>query len=596
MEEGKVFHDLSKNLPEEERKQLLDRIKTSIQLEDEDSQEKNENQQIGTEEKKILIAKDISREKGFFRFLVWLISKITGKKEEDIYIAKKLKKIRKTIRKINPEIQGLESKSLSSECAMEFFKLYVTVVPLKKVFQRLWLNMEIFERGILQILEKELQTPKRNLTELVSMDELEEIYMENGSKLALREAIKKRIDKYIGDIPDSIYKTIEEGILPVYYIKEVVLFPFLSFFKFFQFTPIEGEYTEKPYFKNASSYMVMDYLKRMYAAVKIAGKMPSQIILHDDFVTYLAQLRRIEEKEEVGEDIISTVEKEKDQIIKDFTNLVNAIKVLTKRVPILEIIQFYLQDPYYSINYKMPRLYIKEFYLSVLHIKFMDEIEVLFPEIQRLYIEKKIKQLFNGRTLTGFLNYREYTSIDYRKLGLPFFIHTKSLNLLYNYIKMYYKENVQDVVRILTRGILSQNRGVMDRLLIHCAGMEDLEEKILAFDYSLSPDAEDGKLFQRLRFSIASDPSQQKIYRTLVLQKEKDVKELLDKGSESINGLIKMFQEILTLPGKTSQLQLANHYLVKGKAVTLREIVRERISHISDFKNIYDLVIRIERG
>ena len=81
MEEGKVFHDLSKNLPEEERKQLLDRIKTSIQLEDEDSQEKNENQQIGTEEKKIIIAKDIIIEKGFFSFMVWLISKITGKKE-----------------------------------------------------------------------------------------------------------------------------------------------------------------------------------------------------------------------------------------------------------------------------------------------------------------------------------------------------------------------------------------------------------------------------------------------------------------------------------------------------------------------------------
>ena len=144
--------------------------------------------------------------------------------------------------------------------------------------------------------------------------------------------------------------------------------------------------------------------------------------------------------------------------------------------------------------------------------------------------------------------------------------------------------------------MLSQNRSILDKLLIYCSSLEDLAEKIEYFDYSLGPDAEDGKLFQRVRFALASDPSQQKIYRSLVMQKEKEVKDLLEKGKEAILGLIKIFKEILILPGKNIQIQLANHYLIKGKVVTLREAIKGKADIISDFKRLYDMTITLEKG
>ena len=89
-----------------------------------------------------------------------------------------------------------------------------------------------------------------------------------------------------------------------------------------------------------------------------------------------------------------------------------------------------------------------------------------------------------------------YTSIDYKAAELPFFIHTRSVNLVYNYLINYYKEHMQDIVRILERSVIDQNRITRDRLLSHASNLEDLEDKILQFDQSLSNDAEDGKQFQ----------------------------------------------------------------------------------------------------
>ena len=98
---------------------------------------------------------------------------------------------------------------------------------------------------------------------------------------------------------------------------------------------------------------------------------------------------------------------------------------------------------------------------------------------------------------------------------------------------------MQEIVRILERNVLDQNRITRDLLLSHAANLEDLEDKIKQFDYSLSPDSEDGKLFQRLRFSLAGDPSHQRMYRTLVVQKDREVKTLLDRSPRIPGGTLK---------------------------------------------------------
>ena len=593
MEDGKMFQELARGLPEDERKLLLDRIKKSIQLEDENSERSDSYSPPNDEERKQQIIEDIEKEGPFSRFFLWLLYKMTGKKIDVLFLSKRLKRIKKSIKHIDPELRGLDSRTISGSCGYEFFRLYLASVHLRKVMQKIFLKPDYLAKGLLRILEREIPDVKHSVKDLMPIEAMEEAYLKTGMKSTLREEVLKAVDVYMSTIPKEIFVNLEEGIAPVLYVKEVVLFPFVSFFKLFQFTPAEGVDVISSLFKDASAYISMDYMKRMYEAVTVASRLRNPIVLHDDFVTYLAELAH---DDETSEEALDAIEEEKKKIISEFQGLVTAILDFTKIIPLRDMIRYYNQDPYFSVSPDTPRLYLKEFYQSVLRIRFSDEVDFLFPEIQRMYIQKKTEQIFNGKTLANFLNYREYTSIDYKKLGLPFFLHTRSLTLIHNFVLMYFRENIQEMIRILGRGILSQSRTIMERLILHGNSLEAIEEKITAFDYSLSPDAEDGKLFQRLRFSLASDVSQQKIYRSIVLQKDKEVKELLDKSVESLLGLSKVMHDILLSSGKSIQTQLSSHYLIKGKAVTMREIIQERMNTVDDFRKLLDLVLRLERG
>ena len=78
--------------------------------------------------------------------------------------------------------------------------------------------------------------------------------------------------------------------------------------------------------------------------------------------------------------------------------------------------------------------------------------------------------------------------------------------------------------------MLAQNRITRDRLLGYSASIQELEDKIAASDKSLSPENDDGKLFHKLRMSLAAEPAQQRMFRSLVVNKNREVKSLLDWG------------------------------------------------------------------
>jgi len=597
MEEGKVFHELSRGLPEEERKQLLERIRKSIQVDQGDLEGSESSTELDPEEREKTIEADIAKEGVLSRVLLWLLSKLSGKSQPELFLSKRLKQLKKSILRQNADLKGLDSKTISGQCGYEFFRLYLSSIRLKDVVQKLFVKPENFERGILRVIERELPETKHSVKDLVPLQALEETYLRTGMKSSLREEVLNAIDGYIATIPREVFSSIEEGIVPILQIKEIVMYPYLSLFKLFQFVPAAGTIADASSFRSASAYITMEYLKRMYNALTIASRLRNPIVLHDDFLTYMAELCRAEQTEaKADDDEIDAVEAQKNRIVAELPGLVSAMMEFSRKVPLRDLIRFYTQDPYYTSSAEMPQLFLREFYQSVLRIRFSDEIDYLFPEIQRLYIEKKIEHIFKGRLLSNFLNYREYTSIDYKKLGLPFFMHTKSLTLIHNFIIIYFRENVQELIRILGRGILAQSRSIMDRLILHSTALEDIEEKITAFDYSLSPDAEDGKIFQRLRFSLATDASQQRIYRSIVLQKDKEVKDFIERSTESLQGLSKVLHEILTSTGKAVQAQLSSHYLIKGKAVAMRDVIQERLVIIDEFRKLLDLVLRIERG
>ena len=133
-------------------------------------------------------------------------------------------------------------------------------------------------------------------------------------------------------------------------------------------------------------------------------------------------------------------------------------------------------------------------------------------------------------------------------------------------------------------------------MLLHAASIEDLEDKIEVFDKSLSSEEEDGKLFQRIRFSLTTDTTHQRLFHNLVSQKDKEVESIVEKGKDSFVGIKKVFDELLDTTLETFKTRLDSHYVVGGRTISLRDLLTSQSEHIGKFTKLLNQLMRIERG
>ncbi|WP_319561376.1 DUF5312 family protein [Marispirochaeta sp.] len=581
---SEVFHELSKSLGDEERKALLKRISESLNYKTE-VEENIYHKDPNREERKKLMDKDIAALNWLQRFLFWLKRTFSGKSLFQTITEYKLSSVQRRIQRKVPGYAGFDTQVLYPQFALRVFDLFKTIMPVRESFKRLWSQGDFFQAVLVSMIEERLGEPRQKVEDLLSIDEMVEIYGHNGTRAAIRSEFISRLQDYTDTLGDGVFHTLEEEILPLYYIKELVTFPFHTFFEFFHYVQPQDPEVNAPYFKNASANLTLDLIERLYYAVYIITKVDEKRELNDQV------LRRLFYTEEQDEDTSS-----EDVKVRGVKDIIKEGQRFYNDVPLADIIRFFRKDPYYQLIFYMPTMNLKDFYLSVLKIRMLSDLDEVYNKIRDTYIERETEKIFTGKRYFNFQYYRVYTSIDYEAADLPFFIHTRSVSLVFNYLKSFYRETMQEIVRVLERNVLDQNRITRDLLLSHAANLEDLEDKIQQFDHSLSSDSEDGKLLQRLRFSLAGDSTHQRMYRTLVVQKDREVKTLLDRTHESLGGLSKVFQELVITKSDSIRIQLRSHFLLNGKPTNLESALKYWSNHINDFLNLFNQVLRIEKG
>lgn len=581
---SEVFNELSKSLGDEERKALLKRISESLNYQT-DVEENIYHKDPNREERKKLMEKDIAALNWLQRLLFWFIRNFSGKSLYQTISEYKLRSVQRRIQRKVPGYAGFDTQVLYPQFALRVFELFKTIMPVRESFKRLWSQKEIFQAVLINMIEERLGEHGQNVEDLLSIDEMVEIYAQKGTRAAIRSEFIARLQSYTDTLGDGEFHTLEEEILPLYYIKELVAFPFHTFFDFFHYVQPRDPEINAPYFKNASANLTLDLIERLYYAVYTITKVDDKRELNDDV------LRRLLYNEEENEDTNSEEDK-----VREIKDIIKMGQRFYNDVPLADIIRFFRKDPYYQLIFYMPTMNLKEFYLSVLKIRMLSDLDGVFTKTLDTYIERETEKIFKGKRYFNFQYYRVYASIDYKAADLPFFIHTRSVSLVFNYLKSFYRETMQEIVRVLERNVLDQNRITRDLLLSHAANLEDLEDKIQQFDNSLSPDSEDGKLMQRLRFSLAGDSAHQRMYRTLVVQKDREVKSLLDRAHESLEGLSKVFQELVITKSDSIRIQLRSHFLLNGKPTNLESALKYWSTHINNFLNLFNQVLRIEKG
>ncbi len=568
-----VLHDLSRGLTQKERSVLLQRIKSSLSLDDENSGLQQE--EMDKDEKLALIRKERQQFSMLRRFFLCFQTKITGKTEDEVLLAGKLLRIKRKIKKKESNLTGFETRNLTPHFAELVYELYKAVVPLQALFKTLWLDETSYKLFFLDMVEDALSERIDTIESIVPFEDIITAFGISGRKEDVQNVIVEGLDRYIDKIRKDVFKNLESELLPFYRLKDLVLFPYVQFFQQFGYTLLDTPYTDNPHFKNASAVLCLEDLEKLYFAVYSALKLEKRIHLNAKIIS---RLETLVSYDSTGKN---------QQITADLENLSAKVRWFGAHVPLSDLIRYFKKNPFIKMIFYIQGIDLREFYRNTLKMKLLQLLDEQFPAIQKQYILSEIQTLFRGKRFVNFQNYREYSSIDYEKLGVSSFRNSEPLSLVYNFIECFYRGHIQSIVRILEKSVLSQNRLIRDNMLQYASTLEEISAKIRDFDDSLSPDSEEGKVFHRLRFSMAKEISQQKIFRKIVVQKDREAKNLGENGIEALSGLKRVLSEINKSTNDAIIDQLKQHYLIENKPVVLQELLDDSIDKLKKVEHLY---------
>ncbi|MCL2793220.1 MAG: DUF5312 domain-containing protein [Spirochaetaceae bacterium] len=616
-----VFEEMAVSISEKERRDLIKKINRNMNLGNTRIEESMYHVNISKEEKDKYIREEIMK-LGFFERLILKIKKFfSGKTEEATYIDTKFEKLKRTILRKSPGIGNFTTRTISRSFPESLYNLFVKTSFLADILEEFWKKEDTFQQILTQLVESRFPGIVKKIDDLLSDEDAEKILFEKETKTAIKEEVLRRFNNYAKKVSDSIFVDIEEEVLPLYYFRPIIVFPYYELFKIFGFDP----YSENNLFafKNAPVFSCIDYIEKLYYAIymvlKITRPIKTNPFLGKYFYRDGEEEKTVKEIEKEGADSQDEQEQEENFIYENSSNSSNRYedeeidrnklkwfykklediyeesRKINKKIPLVEIIKYYRNDYYYKLAFYIPKLKFKELYFANLKIQILEQVNDKYIRARNFMIEKNIDKFFRGKTIMEFAYFKN-TGFDHEKAGVNNFKNIKSMELLFNYLVHYYNERVRNIIDLSTKTILTQDKITATSLMLQISAIDDAYVKIQDFDKSLSPDMEDGKRFFRLRYGLTNDTAYLKMYKSFIAQKNKAAKDIIHRAIEAFDNIIKTYSELLNSSQLEIKNNLATQYNVDGKTKSFRDFLIESVENIRYFKNLLSQVMKSESG
>lgn len=594
------FEQLARGLDEDERKSLQRRIRESLSLTD-DTGTSSYAAELQNAERKRVIEREMARLGLWDRLVFWFRRLISTKTDDVVFLQLKLDKMGARVQNRGGDWIDLESRMITPEGAKRFYSLYRSAYPVIPAFIGIWKNVDRFQGMVEYLLRQRIPDSKTDLQDFMTMKDIQDVFLEKESRAEIRRELLSRLDKYIDGIHPDVFRHLEDGIWPIYYMRDIGLFPYSDFFALFRVDiGLEPPGEEAPKFTSASFADAMAICEQLYFALYNAKRSGSKFELHDELIRYYLYSRSVKRENEEEPESYKEVEEAVESIdlseVKQFKEslheLAEAAIKLDQEFPFVDLIKWYHEDPYYRFLVYLPKLNLKDFYHAALKIRILSRLDKRFHDVRLGVVGRMIHRIFNQEP-PDFEHYRSTIHASIQKLGLPTFKYMKSLNILYNYIVRRYRGGMQEFVRVLNRITPIRLRSSGRDLLLVSAGLEDIAEKIEKFDQSFAPDADEGKAFFRVRYAVEKDLAQQRAYRAMVLQRDKEARTLIDKGLELIEEVLAALQ-VLQRNQSPSMAEKYRQFAAPGS--NFDSALQKHIEELEMLRKLITQLVAIEEG
>jgi hypothetical protein len=511
-----------------------------------------------------------------------------------VFLDIRLRNLKSHIRAISPGITGFETRDLSVKFARKLYDVYQALQPLAGIYHAMCSDKAVKGAAYTWYVENRLETAKKTVDDFVSGEEMEEIFAQTGQTDEIKKKLSLRLNDYVRTIPETFLLQLEEQARLHVFLSRLTAFPFATFFRYFNYMLAGAVDGHHPSFEPAPAMLTLDLMEKLHVDFSLLHRAAPDYLYAEEPIAYTLFVRA-----GLRPGIDTTggkVGEELGAVRSAVMALVKEVESFEAQVPLLDLVRYFRRDPWYQLMFNVPRLYLRSLYFSTLKGRLGLELDERLGTVKENVIGRKIQEVLKGQRTVEFTYYRENPDFDFRKLNLPFFSWMRGLNILYNYILQQFKGNVQEAVQIVASTVLANNRITQNRLTQNVSGLEDLEARIVLFDRSLSPDEEDGKQLGRFRFSVATDLLLQKSYRAFVVQKDREARDLIDKGKEYLTGIQKVFDEIRSSTFENTRSLLKTLHMHRGRNQTLAQILNVRADAIGTFVKLLDQLLELAKG
>ncbi len=550
MESNTHLQSLARSLSDDERRYLHDRIVQSLSISKSAEDQSLHRGEIDKEQRAALVRREISEFSLFQRIMFALRKLVTREDDESLFIAMRLARLKRPLRRGGRKFIDVDHTLLGPDFGIRLFELYRTAYPVIPLVRMLWRKSDLLRAVVEFHLRRNIPDAKYELEQFVSLNEMLALYRNRQKKSDIRSEVLKRLSAYMAGIHADVFKQIADGILPLYHLRGLGLFPFDELFELFGVSIDWTVPQETPRFQTAEFAMVLPYLERLYYGLYLASKHGQQHRLHDDVLRYYLLLEHEGLEALEGADPVSLERKIGDLDNGQVSGLQERIARLYEsadeallELPLVELIKTIHEDPYYRLMVYLPRLNLEQFYQAALKMQLLNQLDEVFPKVRLGVINAMIYELF-GSEPPEFEFYRPSIQQSVSKLGAPGFKHMRSLQVVGSFVREVYRPELVELFRLLSRVVPVRVKESGRDLLTVATGIEEIAEKIHLFDLGFSPDSDEGKTFYRLRYAVEKDLRQQRAYEKFVTQKDREARVLLDRTLERISEIISVLKSI----------------------------------------------------
>lgn len=582
-----VFEKLAAQLPAEERRSLLRRIKNSLKLHE--SSHDFPGREFSREELENKIRRDINLSNWFERFIIRIYTFFTGRNPVEFFLKRSLKQLGRRLRLSSGlGYITIDERKLSVRLGQEIYSLYVLVAPLRDMFKGIWQDTDFIEALYSSLVREAIHSGKSDVHDFVSLDEMESIFSATGDRNEIRKKLIGRINEYLNSIPRKNIDEINEYFVSFYFAKFLVVYPFKNLLSTFGCSMADLAEFRTPVFKDTDFSSVVSRLEQLLYCLNLFNITDWKDRHIKGVVGTYLRLNRIEEAISVDERV-STIR-------KDINSLNDGVDDFLKKTPLLGIIRFIKKDPYYEQDFKIPKPDFYEFYSSTLKLRILSAYSMIFQEVRRRFINSSIERIFLGFTLYQLQGYREYQDFDFRTLNLPYFKHISSLSLLYNFYSQYYPSKIREVFQLLYKTVLVKNPQLQSRVMELQREVEKISGEISAFDKKLHSDQEDGKTFSALKSELKKGPALERKYRGFITELDLEAERIIFVGIDTIIHIQKGLERIISNPADIIRLQLSSVYPLVDREKSLRELIKILLSDVTNLGTLLKQNLEMEKS